>query len=257
MAKQVLLVDGDILAYQVAAVLQDEFHFDGAQPASISVGTPADVAELIEARLRSYKAALEMPKAEVVVCLTTGQNYRHALWPDYKANRAGNVKPVLLPEARRYLLETLGARSVVGMEADDLLGILMTRPGKAYRVIVSDDKDMRTVPGRVWAPGRGEDSPTEVSLQQANWAHMLQTLTGDAADGYPGCPGVGPVKAKTYLPEDADVDELWPKVVEVYQEAGLSADDALVQARVAFICRAEYYDPDNRRMRLWKPPMTK
>jgi hypothetical protein len=39
----------------------------------------------------------------------------------------------------------------------------------------------------------------EITEAQADRFHMIQTLTGDVTDGYPGCPGIGPVKAEQIL----------------------------------------------------------
>jgi hypothetical protein len=69
---------------------------------------------------------------------------------------------------------------------------------------------------------------------------MYQTLVGDTADGYRGCPKVGPVKAEKILDTTvwsdggkcADVYPMWPRVVAAYEKASLTEDDALVQARL-------------------------
>jgi hypothetical protein len=43
----------------------------------------------------------------------------------------------------------------------------------------------------------------------------------------------------------------WDTVVEAYEKAGLTEDDALVTARLARILRAEDYDGVN--IKLWEP----
>jgi DNA polymerase-1 len=62
---------------------------------------------------------------------------------------------------------------------------------------------------------------------------MYQTLVGDTSDGYPGCPGIGPVKAEKVL----GMPPNWQDVVGAYRAAKLTEADALVQARVARILR--------------------
>ena len=54
-------------------------------------------------------------------------------------------------------------------------------------VIVSGDKDMLTLPGQHWR----NDELITVSEMEANTAFYKQTLVGDTADNYPGCPGIG------------------------------------------------------------------
>ena len=52
---------------------------------------------------------------------------------------------------------------------------------------------MRTIPS--WHCFIGDDQLEFVDEQQADRNFCLQTLTGDQADGYKGCVGVGHVKA--------------------------------------------------------------
>ena len=39
----------------------------------------------------------------------------------------------------------------------------------------------------------------EIISEEGRYFHMMQTLTGDTADGYPGCPSVGKVTAEKIL----------------------------------------------------------
>ena len=68
------------------------------------------------------------------------------------------------------------------------------------------------------------------------------------------CPGVGPVKAEECLAEAKIYGgPYWSAVVATYENKGLTEEDALVQARVARICRADDYDFKNKEVRLWNP----
>jgi DNA polymerase-1 len=76
------------------------------------------------------------------------------------------------------------------------MGILATSPmPKTQRIIISQDKDMQTIPTQVWRKG---DLVT-VTEAEADYYHMFQTLIGDITDGYKGCPGIGKVKAEKLL----------------------------------------------------------
>ena len=75
----------------------------------------------------------------------------------------------------------------------------------------------------------------------------MQTLIGDIADGYKGCPGIGAVKAKKLL----DEAPVWATVKDAYEKAGLTEEDALQQARMARILRSSDY-PDGQ-VKLWSP----
>jgi DNA polymerase-1 len=107
---------------------------------------------------------------------------------------------------------------------------------------------MKQIPGKLvrWP----NTDIVEVTEEEADYFHMVQTLTGDATDGYSGCPGVGPVRAEKLIKNMTDP---WTEVVKAYEKAGLSEQDALVQARVARILRASDYDFRRKEVKLWTP----
>ena len=74
------------------------------------------------------------------------------------------------------------------LEADDVLGILATEPSNEERIIVSIDKDLYQIPAKVSKDGKTYEG---YQKNEANYWHMMQTLTGDSTDGYSGCPKVG------------------------------------------------------------------
>jgi len=81
------------------------------------------------------------------------------------------------------------------------------------------------------------------------------SLTGDATDGYPGCPGVGPKKATAILGSCApSLACMWAGVRQAYESKGLIEEDAVEQARMARILRAEDWDFQKKAPRLWCPP---
>ena len=97
---------------------------------------------------------------------------------------------------------------------------------------------------------------------------MTQTLTGDATDGYKGCPSVGAVGAKKILDDALALAKsndhekfnnwyMWIAVVKAFEKAGLGEEEALVQARVARILRTPEYDHKKRKVKLWSPPKMK
>jgi DNA polymerase-1 len=151
------------------------------------------------------------------------------------------------------------------LEGDDVLGIFATHPKlvETDTVIVTIDKDLQTIPGWIWDTGRMEEA-THISLVQANYNHMFQTLTGDSTDGYKGCPGVGPVNAARILDEavgactpwanDAQRARcLWDAVVATYAKKKLGEEVALMNAQVARICRWTDYDYTRKRVIPWRP----
>ena len=87
---------------------------------------------------------------------------------------------------------------------------------KIVVVILSGDKDLRTIPG---IHHFIHDESTEiVDEKSANYNFMYQTLTGDMTDGFGGCPGVGGVKASRILANKKDLPEMWEAVVAEYKK---------------------------------------
>ena len=92
------------------------------------------------------------------------------------------------------------------------------------------------------------EEPYTITEDEANYFHLYQTLIGDTADNYKGCPGIGPVTAHRLL----SVSPTWATVKDAFALKGLSEDDALLQARIARILRATDVDANYKPI-LWKP----
>lgn len=200
----------------------------------------------------------------------TKRYFRHDIYPAYKAHRTAGEKPLVLTDLMAWMREQEQFNPYVrpGLEADDILGILATHPSivAGERVVVTSDKDLAQIPGPAFNPRKPEAGIIEVTPQEADWFFFRQALTGDATDGFPGCPKIGPVKAAKIL---ADADEAavideggglsayrWNAIVVAYHAKGLDEAYALTQARVARILRHTDYDYANKRPILWNPPST-
>jgi len=126
-----------------------------------------------------------------------------------------------------------------GLEADDLIGIMITNPDHANRSVgVSIDKDFLTLPAKVFNPSHGGKRPIKINKAVADYNWMTQAITGDTVDGYKGIPGVGPKGAEKILDGTiGDVWAMWERVVAAYAEAQLPVEEALRNARYARILR--------------------
>ena len=234
-----LLIDGDIVLYSSSVATEHAVQWnDDVWVLSANLDQARDLARRY---LDEVTEKLEATK--VTICLSGKGNFRYDLNPNYKSNRKGTRKPIVFPELKQWMINNYGAQVEDKLEADDLLGILATREPRA--IIVSPDKDMQCVPCRLYRQGELMD----ISPMEANYFHMLQTLTGDPTDGYPGCPGVGAVTAKKLLAGTPDT--WWGSVLQAYQKAGCTDDDALLNARMAYILRDENYQ--NGEVKLWEP----
>ena len=95
----------------------------------------------------------------------------------------------------------------------------------------------------------------EITKEEADYWFMIQSLTGDAVDGYSGCPSIGIKTAEKILGDDINVPilELWDKVVHTYQKKGYTEAEALQQARCARILRKGEYNRKKGEVKLWQP----
>lgn len=237
-----LLVDGDLLAYRYA--------FAAESREALEDGTLYITFDSHQATWGVHQHLLDLVKRwkpdEMIVVLSDTKNFRKELCPTYKSNRKGQAKPPALRCVMDHLRTHWRAISWENLEADDVIGILATKPGADY-VMVSRDKDMLTVPGRL---SRDGSSIQEVTKDEADYQFYIQSLMGDSGDGYHGIKGLGIKTAVKVLAEDGDP---WENVVKKYESKGLTEDDALLQARLARILRYEDYDMETGEIRYWTP----
>lgn len=250
--KRTILIDGDVFAYQHG--------FSGEKAIDWGDGDWTLHADegLAKSKLNSQILELQqtLEADDVVVVLSDSANWRMKVYPLYKSNRADTRKPMLVAPLRAHMLDRWNAFVRPNLEGDDVLGILATgNKIKGEKIIVSIDKDMKTIPGLLYNNRKPAEGIVEISEATADNWHYLQTLMGDTTDGYPGCPGVGKVKAAAILERGAGAKEadVWAAIVVAYEKAGLTEADALIQARVARICRATDYDFKKKEVKLWTP----
>jgi len=244
-AHRTLLIDGDVLAYQAASVAERAIEWE---PGLFTWHCDFyEVQRSVLAKLEEVRETLS-GDATVLALTDSDGNFRKAILPTYKGNRVGVKKPLVLKAVKQWLIDEHGAYWRPGLEGDDVLGILATSNAlvKGEKVIVSIDKDMKSIPGLYSRDGKTIVTVTEA---EADYWHMYQTLTGDTTDGYSGCRGIGPKKAEAILADGIE----WSKIVTVYEKAGFSEEEALVQARVARILRAADYDFKRKEPKLWQP----
>lgn len=204
------------------------------------------------------RAVLATQSQDAVICLSDRRCFRYELLESYKANRVRTRRPPMMVHLREEVLsrQPFTTLSVECLEADDICGITsgsMQKVGKNEPVVVSEDKDLLSIPGLLHRKG----FTFEVSLPEADRAHLYQALIGDAVDGYTGLPGVGPKKADAILDsaESPSVFHMYRACEAAFISRGLTADECLTQARVARILRHTDWDANNKRVKLWGPPI--
>lgn len=243
-----LLIDGDMLLYKACAAVEREVRWDDDNHVLFS-----NAEEAYEAFQHSLnKLFLDItPLTSGIpayrIAFSGGNNFRRKLYPEYKAGRG--LKPLCYSHLLGLILDAEPAYRIDTLEGDDLLGIWATN-GKCHNpIIVSGDKDLKTIPGYLF--NNGIIAHVSQDLADYNW--LTQTLTGDSTDGYPGLPGCGPVTAEKLLKTPPTLERLWEAVVKAYEAKGLTEDDALLQSRLARILRASDWNSERKEVKLWKP----
>jgi 5'-3' exonuclease len=262
--KKLLLIDGDEMLFKATAAVEHETKFNTClgevtdeAPIHVLFSHPGRAREVFDEMIERFFERFET--RDHLMCFSTppdwdfgksASNFRYDVDPTYKNNRSNSRKPLCYVQLRGDIEQDYKCKHMLGLEADDVMGIIATSPmPKTQRIIISQDKDMQTIPAQVWRKG---DLVT-VTEEEADFYHMFQTLTGDITDGYKGCPGIGKVKAEKLLRTCPDTAGMWEAVKYSYDKAGLTEADALTQARLARILRWSDWDNDKKAPILWTP----
>jgi len=252
--KAQVIFDGDYVAFVASCAVEQEIDWgDGMWTLHSDVNDAISTFEsMMSSQLKAVESELEVDVEDIILCFSDPKhNFRKDVYPQYKANRKSKRKPVCYKALRDYLSETYSIVEFPTLEGDDACGILATSGELSNPIIVSADKDFKTIPATFFDTARG--TADTIDELEANYWHLYQTLIGDSTDGYPGCKGIGPVAATKLLDKAVQKgDNLWDVVVAAYKKAGFDEEYALVQARCAFILRADYYDKETG-VKLWTP----
>ena len=235
-----LLLDGDIVAYQIASACEHEYEWDDDRWT-----LNCDIADCQD-RLRVFQDGLynKFPNSEIHYTFSDKLNFRKEIYPAYKGNRKTR-KPIAYHPFVAWIKHRYPHYTLPKLEADDVMGIMSTQsPGEW--IIVTIDKDLKQIPGKVYT--WNSDTLHEIPQEEGDKFFYIQCLTGDTTDNYPGLKGTGPVGALKLLEAKG---YSWKSVVECYEKAGQTEEDALIQARCARILRASDWDKDKQEVILW------
>lgn len=151
------------------------------------------------------------PSKVGVIFDARGKNFRHAIYPDYKANRSP------MPDELRAQIEPLHAiirlmglplLVIPEVEADDVIATLATQASANNQMVViaTSDKDLcqlvnehvriiDTMKNILLTPAKVKDKFGVMPEQVVDWL----TLVGDKSDNIPGVQGVGDKTAAKLL----------------------------------------------------------
>lgn len=271
---EIVIWDGDVLAFIAAAAVERPF-----ESADGHVQMRADRSEgetAIDNLVFRIKEDLGIHGLEHRFVLSgPGHiNWRLGVDPEYKNNRSGKAKPMLLPSMRKYLVSRFSAVWTDTLEADDVIGITMTSRNWGNVLSVGRDKDFKSIPGLHYTIG--QDAVEPISLSDADAFFYAQCLAGDMTDNIAGCLGIGMTRAKRIVEtpvrlepkqgtitrgknkgqlitkwHEAPTDNMWECIVTHYEKAGLTEAEALKTARLVRILRKGEFE--GGRVKLWEP----
>jgi DNA polymerase-1 len=208
--EQLLLVDGSSYLYRAYHALPPMENTAG-KPTGAIYGVTNMLKRLLSGDATSHVA---------IVFDAKGPNFRHELYPDYKANRP--PMPDDLREQIDPLHQIIRAMGfplllVEGVEADDVIGTLANRATeKGLRTVVSTgDKDFAqlvnphiTLVNTMTGVKLDESGVEEkFSIPPSNIIDYL-ALIGDTVDNVPGVSKVGPKTAVKWLKEYHSLDNI-------------------------------------------------
>ena len=158
------------------------------------------------------------------VAFDHGKTFRDEAFPSYKAQREETPEDIRasVPIIKQIIKAMhIPVLQVDGFEADDVIGTLATKAGKAgiTTYMLTPDKDYgQLVSDNVFMfrprHGGGYETmgPSEVcekyDLSSTSQVIDLLALMGDSADNFPGCPGVGPKTAAKLIAEFGSIDNM-------------------------------------------------
>ena len=235
MQKTIVLVDGSSYIFRA---------YHALPPLTTANNEPCGALYGISNMFKKLRSSYQ----DKVICLiydAKGKNFRHELYPDYKANRSATPED-LVPqfEPIHQLTKAMGFPliCVPGVEADDVIGTL-TKQAEAnnYKVIISTgDKDIaQLVSDKTKLVNTMTDQLLDINGVIEKFGvppeRMIDylSLMGDKSDNIPGIPKVGPKTAVKWLNEYQSLEGVVAAADQIKGKVGESLRENLSQLELA------------------------
>ena len=209
MTQQLILVDGSAYLFRsYFSTLSQNLTNESGFPTGAMFG----VINAIKHLQRQYKDA-----KIIMIFDAKGTNFRHDIFPEYKANRGPAEDDLVVQIEPLYdIVRAMGFHFIceAGVEADDVIATLakLASEKDIETIIASGDKDLfqlvggkikqLDMKGKLYAE---EDVEEKMGVMPKQVLDLL-ALSGDASDNIPGVPSVGPKTASKWLKLYDDVE---------------------------------------------------
>ena len=210
MTKKLVLVDGSSYLFRA---------YHALPPLTNSKGTPTGAVYGVINMLRKLIQD-EKPDYIGVIFDTKSKNFRHELYPAYKANRPTMPDELSVQiEPLHSIIRAMGLPllAIEGLEADDVIATLAHQATEKHitTIISTGDKDLaqlvdknvtlvNTMSGSVLDE---KGVVTKFGVRPDQIVDYL-TLMGDPVDNVPGIPKVGPKTAAKWIEEHGSLDNI-------------------------------------------------
>ena len=165
---KVMIVDGDLVIYKIASSLEEPIDWgDDVWTLHSDLGKGKTI---LQQTINHYKDKTK--SKEVIIAFSDKNNFGKEFDKTYKSHRKKIRKPICYAPLRKWAEQTYNFYTLPNLEGDDVIGILATQHYKTNNVIISGDKDMRTIPS--WHCFIGDDQLEYVDEERANYNFFTQ-----------------------------------------------------------------------------------
>ncbi|MBQ4009604.1 MAG: DNA polymerase I, partial [Bacteroidales bacterium] len=193
----------------------------------------------------------EQPTHIAVAFDPSGPNFRHDMFPEYKANREATPEDIKV--AVPYIKQILEAYripiiQIAGYEADDVIGTLAKKFANADNQVymMTPDKDYGQLVDEnifMYKPPHSGNVPEVLGVKEVNEKFGIDNpikvidilaLWGDKVDNIPGVPGVGEKTAANLIAKYGDIENIIKNIPQLKGKQKESFENNIEQLRMSY-----------------------